>query len=351
MAQLDILVGIAGLNQALAGLGQLRTAMRGISRDPNAPPAIANLAGKLEPVVSAFQLATRGMALFAAAVEMGTQALITMTNAAVTTGGTGRDIAFLSGLGIDPNRSAAFRSNLASDPFARYAAMKVGVSPQQMLPPQLGTQNFASGMRQALEGLRNIQDAEEQLRLARMLGVEQELPLLHASQKEWDKLVESVGRLQAIAEPQTQAIIDLQASWQTLTNDFKALMMGVVGGLTPAIKGLIDMVDEMVKSFMFAAMVMGMQADALQKIFTGNIGEGFRELQETMDPGLLRQVWDSVQAAAAAMNNSAQAQNNAANAMQRGASGGGQRFRDAVTGGFLNPNMDGWAFRAGAFGY
>jgi hypothetical protein len=46
---------------------------------------------------------------------------------------------------------------------------------------------------------------------------------------------------------------------------------------------------------------------------------------------------------------------NAANSLKGwvmgGEYGGGVRFRDAITGGMLNPNIDAWALRMGSFGH
>jgi hypothetical protein len=349
MAQLDILVSLAGLNAVIGGLGSLRTALRSVSKDAAAPPVVRAAATELSTMVQGFQGASRALALMIAGLERAANTAIEFANIQILTGGTGRDAAFMAGMGLEPGRAAALRSRMATDPMARFAAQQVGVSPRQMISPQFGSQNFAAGMRQALEGLRQVRNAEERLRYARMLGLEDMLPLLAASDRAWKNLMESMGRVNQAADQQSQAAVDLQANWKALTNNVNAMLAS-----SDAVRGLNEALQYLNSHFTTALVFFKTLADALADIWEilfVDMVQGFKDLQTTFDPKHVRDLYDQLNKATDAQNNAAQAQAKAAQAMERGLHGGGQRARDALTGGFLNPSMDGWSFRMGAFGY
>lgn len=101
-------------------------------------------------------------------------------------GGGSRDVFGLGAFGVAPGQvagaGAGLRGRLAGDSMAQIAAAQLGIGPIG-LPQAFGTQNNARMLRDALTALRDVTDQEEQLRLARMLGLESMVDELRVSEK------------------------------------------------------------------------------------------------------------------------------------------------------------------------
>lgn len=397
MTKIDIQVSVAGVQKAIADLNKLgqagphRNVQRAMEQATAAsligsPMQRADAGIRLQRAQRALAKATGGggggalgklsglleewgaisaaggvLAAFTTAVKSATDALITMSNAGIMSGGTPRDVAFLAGMGMQniPGRATSFRHALASDPFARAAAMQLGVSPGQMMPTMMGTQNFAAGMRQALEGLRRVTNAEERLRKARMVGMEDQLPLLAASTDAWNNLMASISRLESVQKGASRTMSDLQANMQAFKNNVTSLQTfsDVAAGLNVVLGYLNKHFTDINVFFTLFFRAVGDLMGGLLGLLTRNPGmvtKAFNDIKNVFDPAEVKKLYGQLGAAADAQQKAADAQNNAAGAMgliTQGMFGGGSRFRDAVTGGMLNPQMDAWSFRMGAFGF
>lgn len=93
-------------------------------------------------------------------------------------GGSGAEAARLGALGMSGSDARALVDRITSDPNARGAAGRLGVS---AVGGPYGTLDTAAVALKTLEALRKVKDAEEKLRLARLLGVEATLYQLRVS--------------------------------------------------------------------------------------------------------------------------------------------------------------------------
>lgn len=141
------------------------------------------LGAKAAPVAIAVAgLMAVGMAAKAAAAD-----LRDSRQAASLSGGSSGDIARLRAGGVAPGEigglANSLRDRLASDPLSAIFGAQMGIRPQ--LPVELGgSQNNARLLADAMEGLRvtrRLYGAEEQLRRARILGLDSVLDLVNVS--------------------------------------------------------------------------------------------------------------------------------------------------------------------------
>jgi len=100
-------------------------------------------------------------------------------------GGTLSESARLNALGISGSDARALVDRISSDPFARGAAGKMGVS---TVPGPYGTLDTAGVALKVVDGLRRITSAEERLRQARILGVEGMLHLTRISETSYQAI-------------------------------------------------------------------------------------------------------------------------------------------------------------------
>lgn len=145
----------------------------------------AGLTPELLLLVGVAGAATAGLALLTNEVLAAARRLSAVGAGMSASGGGSRDVFGLGAFGVAPNQvagaGAGLRSRLAGDPMAQLAGAQLGIGPIG-LPQAFGTQNNARTLRDALTALREVTDAEEQLRLARMLGLESYVDELRVSE-------------------------------------------------------------------------------------------------------------------------------------------------------------------------
>ncbi len=187
------------------------------------------VAEALLPVALAATAAAGSIKMMDAAVEAATRELRQLRQAVAMSGGTTGEVSRLAGMGIPdiPGQSAALRERLATDPMAMAAGQRVGIGYQ--MPRPFGTANEAELLLKALEGLRQIRDAEEQLRVARALGLEGMIDQIRVSDDVWQAMKADAALRAQIANPAyQQAARDFDAELRRLQTNFKSLEM-VVG--------------------------------------------------------------------------------------------------------------------------
>jgi hypothetical protein len=137
-------------------------------------------------IISVHAAAIAGVKMLADETVAAARRLGQIGAAGSTSGGRSGDIFGLGAFGVAPNQVAGaaggLRERLAADPFARMAGSQLGLDPQ--IPAILGgSQNNARVLREALTALRGVTDQEEQLRLARQLGLESMVDELRVSER------------------------------------------------------------------------------------------------------------------------------------------------------------------------
>lgn len=142
---------------------------------------------------------------FAKELNQTTQQVREFGRAASLTGGHAETVR-LSAFGLDPSRiasgSAGLRQRISldgGDPFAQSAAMRLGIS--LPLGTNFGPQNNARFYEQALQALHDLGEGEEQLRLARQLGLDAELDLVNVSERTWQQLKREAAERERIFSP------------------------------------------------------------------------------------------------------------------------------------------------------
>jgi hypothetical protein len=148
--------------------------------------AAAALTPELLGVAAVAGGAVVGLSLLTNAVFSAAHRLAQVGAGMSASGGRSGDIFGLGAFGIGPGQAAGagagLRGRLAGDPMAQIAGAQLGIGPIG-LPQAFGTQNNARTLRDALTALRDVTNAEEQLRLARMLGLESMVDELRVSDK------------------------------------------------------------------------------------------------------------------------------------------------------------------------
>lgn len=195
-----------GLNiQQKVGLGASPAGTKVIGGGPaGGGGAGANLGAALlefAPAIGAgIAAALSGGALFAMAraAGPGAERSAVFSQVQAVTGGTPGEVARASMFGVEPTAANEFRNRITSDPMARIAASRVGISPQ--LPEPFGPTDNAKIFLEALDGLRKIVPFEERLRTARMLGLQAALESTKISNSLWAKMMETGDRAAQIGE-------------------------------------------------------------------------------------------------------------------------------------------------------
>jgi hypothetical protein len=208
-----------------------------------ASPAAARIA--LPALAAAAGLKLLGERANAAAESIG------IHGAAVSaTGGTSSNIARLGAAGVDASQAAAFRQTLISDALAAMTAARLGIGPK--LDPRLGgDQNLAGDMVKAMDGLREVlkrQGPNEQLRVARILGMEGDLNRINVSGPIWSAQRQDAALAARVRDERSMQMARdfdaqgrrLDEAGRTLGDEFGKMLLPTFG----AIKGrLADMTN------------------------------------------------------------------------------------------------------------
>lgn len=150
--------------------------------------------------------------------------------AVAVSGGTGREVAGLRGMGVGVGEigaaSSGLRGLLASSPLAQATAGQLGIGP--VLPQSVGSQDNAAIMQAALEGLRKVTNAENQLRMARILGLESYIDQIRVSDEVWERGKRLADLSARIYSPQAvQAARDLAGEARNLALGNEAIQAGL----------------------------------------------------------------------------------------------------------------------------
>lgn len=142
-------------------------------------------------ITAAVAAAVGALTLFARATRDTAANIAAFRSGVIQSGGTGREVAGLGSFGVRPADVAGIAAQLrerisfgSADPFALQAAQRLGVGGQ--LPREIGPQNEARMLYQVLDSLRKVKNAEEQLRLARILGLDSMLDELRVSDRVYE---------------------------------------------------------------------------------------------------------------------------------------------------------------------
>jgi hypothetical protein len=202
--------------------------------------------GPALPFSAAVLGAVAPLVAMTAAAKAAAEALDAIRNAQTLSGGRPQDIAALMGMGIAPNQipgiAAALRERLGSDPFAMAAGGYVPGRP-------FGPTNEAEILRQNIEMLRRMGENEDQLRQARILGLDGILEQINVSRemRREQALTSEVQRRLTGDRVGTRAARDLAAGWANLNgaiNNLKtALGKDAIPLLTRAINGIARLVN------------------------------------------------------------------------------------------------------------
>lgn len=165
-------------------------------------------------LVGSFVLATAAVKTLADITTAAAERLQDLARVSTETGGTMREVAQLQALGVGGAQGAqlanSLRERLASDPRALLGSAQLGMAPSPNI--LTGSQDNARVLRDHLLALRQVRNAEEQLRLARMLGLESALDLLRVSDRAFAAQLRDADTQARIADPQaTQQARDFGA--------------------------------------------------------------------------------------------------------------------------------------------
>lgn len=192
-----------------------------VNRLEKAFPALAGAAAQLVGplALGAVGVNLLGEAARAAAATVGQAAASVrdFTAARTLSGGTTGQIANLTAAGLAPGGIAGLAEQLrqkislgTADPFALQAAQKIGLGPT--LDRNLGPVNEAQFLERAVEGLRKLGAGEEQLYVARQLGLESILDTINVSDKVRAGQKRDAALRRELYDPATQANVrDLTA--------------------------------------------------------------------------------------------------------------------------------------------
>ena len=198
--------------------------------------ALGAAAAPLAAVAAAAVIAGTAFSALTAVVMAASAELNDMNRAMTPSGGGALDVARLTAIGVSSGEVAAaassLRERLSSDPWAMAAASTIGVGPR--LGKNLGAQNQAKDLMRVLDGLRKVTDAEEQLRLARMMGVEGMLELAKVSGFGWEAMKKDAQLREKIADPKyLQQARDFEAVWKRVGYNLDTAKMAIGKQLLP----------------------------------------------------------------------------------------------------------------------
>jgi hypothetical protein len=183
-------------------IGSTRLNMGGAS------PLVGRMAGLFGPAASgpltvAAAAATAPLTLLGGAAKMAADSLKQVSQNLATSGGRPGDFSRLFALGLNAQQagdlSSRLRSNL-SDPAAQLARAQLGLNPVSSSP--FGQTNNAKILADTLERLAGVQNPDQQLRLARMLGVEDLLDDLRVSPGIRAQRQQDAARREGLMTPQ-----------------------------------------------------------------------------------------------------------------------------------------------------
>lgn len=301
------------------------------------------------PLVAVVGLAAAGFATLLRNTLQAAEALMQLRGAAIESGGTPEQIARLRALGISPDQIAGMagglRQRMATDAFAMQAGANLGIQFPMQRP--FGVVDEAQILQQAFEGLRKITDQEEQLRQARMLGLDKEVQLLRVSDQAWERMRRAGDLLGEVAsEDQIFKAAELTAAQRELGTSWEALKIAF---MEPFLEPLTIAARELAEVLQWAAR----NANALSLV----LFPGPRLIGEL----LKRHGGDDEDGEVSAIDRNTRALERNTDAIMRpGLHGGGQRARTALPR-FLRPGEDAAGFaleeraeanalRMGAFG-
>lgn len=150
--------------------------------------------------------------------------IMSLRDAGMLSGGSRREIAGLTAMGLNPGevagRAAALRERLSSDPFAMAAGNHVGVG--YRMPRPFGDTDEAGDLMQAIEGLRR---SEDKLRDARALGLEWALRYVSVSDRVWQSMKRDTEMREGLLSRTgiSQDAADLNAQWDRLGGTMEML--------------------------------------------------------------------------------------------------------------------------------
>jgi len=310
-----------------------------------ASPLVGRLTGLFgSELAGPLTLAAVAASGFAVAVHQATETINTYGRAATISGAGPGQLARLGALGLAPTEAASaansLRGALASNPMAQFARSQLGLG--FVGPQQLGSQDNAKVLADTLEALRRVTNAEEQLRLARMLGLEGMLDELRVSERVYrERQADAARRAANFGDPQTiQQGRDFNAEvkrtgelWNELGATFGKetlpAAMTVVSGINqmlqdmlPTVKQLGQFTNQTFNDLIdFIAQTGAIQA-GMAPVDAYNLVKGARQAQNALN-----------NATNAAQNANTNALKNLTQAIN-GMNGGGARARGA-----LPPNL------------
>lgn len=193
----------------------------------------------------AFAGAAAGVAALAMATRAATENLNQFGEAMRLSGGTAADVAGIGRFGFrgaaGAGAAAGFvqRISVGGDPMAQMYAARYGLGGRLGRP--FGQVNEAQTLRQGVEVLRGITDAEERLRVARVFQLESALKYLDIS-PQIERTLEAQRRLeeQIAGGDAVRAANDLDVSLEALGQSFRDLASVL---LPPVIQGLTQVTN------------------------------------------------------------------------------------------------------------
>jgi len=290
-------------------------------------------------IVGALKLASKAADSFQRNIFESARKISTLGDAARLSGGTSQEIGRLTAYGVSPSEipgmAQGLREKLSSDPHAMMMAHRAGISPQ--LSRLHGSQNEAKTLLEAADGLAKISNAEERLRVARVLGIEPMLKIAELSQETRNRLKadgDALGKINGgdavkTADEFNTALGRVSANWSTFTTSlgkpFIGMATGALNTLADALRGMSD---------------WGSQAAGAVKQVGGAMADMFPVLKGLYDLGKQLGIFKANQTA---QNNTQQQLVNTMSqlnrTMQQGLHGGGERAQRAI-----GSNMKGYFF-------
>ena len=218
-----------------------------VNRMNAAVPGMGIALGAAGLLKESFEIAAR--AARAVGEAFGSAAgIVTQLSAARTlSGGTTGQVSQLGSFGLSGGQitglSSSLRERLTSDPLAMMAGAQVGLSPQ--LGRAFGGQNEAGLLLKAIEGLRGIKDAEEQLRVARLLGLESTLELARVSDRVFAGMKRDAVVRRTLFDDQTlQSARDFAGEATRVSSALDNLRVSLIrAAIQPSANGLGDTAD------------------------------------------------------------------------------------------------------------
>lgn len=297
-----------------------------------------------------------GLHAFVSMLGEAASALSDFRAAAMQSGGSTGDISRLTSMGMSPGsiagKAAALTqrmSMLGGDPFAMLAGMKLGV--QLPIGRPFGKTNEAETFLAVIEGLRKVKSAEEQLRLARMLGVDADMDLVRASDKVFEAMKRDAAlRTKFFDERTQQNAADVSAGFIRVNNAMDNLKVTLskpfLADMANALAGLAEIMNTV-------AAIMNKNAIALRAALAGALTIVFGPLAVPLLGALSALGGKGQKDHQSALDQNTDALNNLAGVFKEGTYGGGERTRGAVPsalkGLMLGGAIAGNSLRLGAF--